>query len=361
MNRLQGNRALLCLIGTGTAVLLFCYPTVCREAAAQGLQLCGGPLLIGIFPFLIVSNIIVASDCAGILAFPFRPIACLLGCKTPAGAAVLLLGALGGFAPAAVCAARMCDTEELTSDSAAILLAAAAVSSPAFVILSVGEIMLGSRRLGVWLYLTQLLAAYVSTVLYRLVFRSREQHTIAALLRTETASGFPLSVAWSLSDAVGSAALIFLKLSAFVVYFRIVSAGLSEALPKDYSVLPELFLELSSGCSAAAQRPANAVYWCCAVLSLQSLSVLLQIRAICPQKLSLKPLLAIRPLHLLLSLLFLKATLSNNAAAEVYNSLETHVILLPRLSPACSLLLFAVCVITCNQLCCTLQASQKTL
>ena len=51
----------LFLLGAATAVLVFAAPQTCIEALQQGLALCGGPLLVSLFPFLVVSALIMRS------------------------------------------------------------------------------------------------------------------------------------------------------------------------------------------------------------------------------------------------------------------------------------------------------------
>ena len=44
-----------------TAALPFAAPEACAQALGQGLRLCGGPLLLSLFPFLIVSTLLARS------------------------------------------------------------------------------------------------------------------------------------------------------------------------------------------------------------------------------------------------------------------------------------------------------------
>ena len=78
---------------------------------------------------------------------------------------MLLIGALGGFAPAAVAASEAVRTGQLTSRQASALLPACVCSGPSFVILTVGQQMLGSRAVGVRLFAAQLLAGYLTAAL----------------------------------------------------------------------------------------------------------------------------------------------------------------------------------------------------
>lgn len=385
---------LLCFAAAATVFLLFAQPDACRAAAAEGLALCGGPLLLGIFPFLIVSGLVVGSGCAPLLALPFRPLARLLGCKSKSAAAVLLIGGLGGFAPAAAATAGLYRRGELEQTEAGLLLAAAVGSSPSFVMLSVGQGMLGSLAVGVRLYLCQLAAAYLAVFLYarllpalghlRRMVRCRLikgasspiaqplEGTAAAFSSSDAArrTGVPDAAGSfpsaglhpvTLASAIGDGAAAYIRLCGFIVYFRILAGGAAAFLPARLAFLPAMLLEISSGCSLAAPVPRWGAYLCCAALSLQGLSVLLQIRSICPAELPLRPLLAIRPLHLCLSLLLFYCSLQNQQAEAVYSSLEQRVIALPRMPLSRGLLLFALCLLLCGRLCRALQAAQKRL
>ena len=55
-----------------TAGLLpFAAPERCAQALREGLALCGGSLLLSLFPFLIVSTLLIQCPAAGVLGLPF--------------------------------------------------------------------------------------------------------------------------------------------------------------------------------------------------------------------------------------------------------------------------------------------------
>ena len=155
------------LLGTaiGTAGLVFAAPQCCARALQQGLALCGGPLLVSLFPFLIVSALLMRCGAGQVLGFVFRPVARLIGVRSPAAGGVLLIGFLGGFAPAAAAVAEAVRSRELTPQEASALLPACICSGPSFVILTAGEQLLGSRVLGIRLFAAQVLAGYLTAAL----------------------------------------------------------------------------------------------------------------------------------------------------------------------------------------------------
>lgn len=100
------QRVVLLGAAIGTAGLVFAAPQCCARALQQGLALCGGPLLVSLFPFLIVSVLLMRCGAGQVLGFVFRPVARLIGVRSPAAGGVLLIGFLGGFAPGSGCGGR---------------------------------------------------------------------------------------------------------------------------------------------------------------------------------------------------------------------------------------------------------------
>ena len=336
------RRGVLLALAGYTAFLVFAAPQRCADALQAGLRLCGGPLLVSLFPFLIVSALAAGCGAGQWLGFVFRPAARLMGIRAKGAGGVLLIGALGGFAPAAVAASEAVRTGQLTSRQASALLPACVCSGPSFVILTVGEQMLGSRALGVRLFAAQLLAGYLTAALL-----CRMQGGAGQCLPAK-AEEIPLP---TLDAVVAQAAVTYLTLCGFVLYFRLLAAGAEALLPKPWSVLPAMLLEVCSGCDCASRTGLWASTLCCAALSMQGASVLLQVRTICPPEVSLGPLLAARVLHLPLSLaLFWLVVPGTEQAVQAFSTLSGRVAVMHRVPLDCALLVFAVCCITVAEL-----------
>lgn len=202
--------------------------------------------------------------------------------------------------------------------------------------------MLGSRALGVRLFAAQLLAGYL---------------TAAVLCRMRGGAGQCLPAKAeeipppTLDAVVAQAAVTYLKLCGFVLYFRLLAAGAETLLPKPWSVLPAMLLEVCSGCDCASRTGLWASTLCCAALSVQGASVLLQVRTICPPEVSLGPLLAARVLHLPLSLaLFWLVMPGTEQAVQAFSTLSGRVVIMHRVPLDCALLAFAVCCIAVAEL-----------
>lgn len=332
----------LALAAVLTGVLPFAAPGACAAALAEGLALCGGGLLASLFPYLIVSVLLVRSGAAGVLGAFLTPAARLCGVRARAAGGVLLMGLVGGFAPAANAAAEAVRAGELTPGEAAALLPACICSGPSFVVLTVGGEMLGSMGLGVRLFLAQVLAGYLAAFLLRLGRRtSKPAPVVQGTTRPAPAA------AGGIDQVIANAAVAYLKLCGFVLYFRFLAAGLGALLPGGAATTLAMVLEVCSGCDLAARSGRWAAWLCCAALSLQGASVLLQIRTLCPKEISFRPLLTARLLHLPLSLGLFRLFLPGGAA-DVFSTLPPQVVPLRRVPPDCAALAFlGCCLVVC--------------
>ena len=122
-------------------------------------------------------------------------------------------------------------------------------------------------------------------------------------------------------------------------------------MPTGAGTLCAILLEVCSGCDLASRTGQWGSLLCCAALSVQGLSVLLQVRTICPAEISLRPLLAARAVHLPLSVaLFWLGSTVPVQAVQTFTTLTERVVVLRRVPLDCALLAFAVCCITVEEL-----------
>lgn len=331
------------LLAGGTIWLVFSQPECCAQTLHEGLLLCGGPLLVSLFPFLIVSSLLMQCGAGELLGFLFQPIARLVGIRSRAAGGVLLIGFLGGFAPAANAVAEAVRAKELTPAEASALLPACICSGPSFVILTVGEQLLGSRTAGICLFAAQVLAGWLTAALLcRVCGRLKPLPAPLAATQTEPPP--------ALDAILAQAAVNYLKLCGFVLYFRLLAAGCGLLLPAALAPFPAMLLEVCSGCDYAARTGLWASGLCCAALSVQGASVLLQVRTLCPPEVSLRSLLWGRALHLPLSLALFYLGLPERAV-ESFTTLCARVVPMQRVPTDCALLVFAVCCITACEAC----------
>lgn len=338
-----GKKAVLEGAALLTAVLPFWAPEACAQALKEGLRLCGGPLLLSLFPFLIVSTLFVRTGAGDLLGILLRPLARLAGARAPSGGGVLLMGLTGGFAPAANAASQAVRSGKLSPGEAAALLPACICSGPSFVILTVGQGMLGQTGVGVRLFAAQAVAGLLSAAVLCRVFRHPQ--TMDRPCIDLSGSLPPLR----LDTVIADAAVNYCKLCGFILYFRLLVGGLGGIVP-GLRLLAAMILEVCSGCDLASQTGRWASWLCCAAISLQGTSVLMQVRTICPQEISFRPLLISRLLHLPLSLgLFRLLLWLPGGTVTAGAGLDQTPVILRRVPPDCAvLILLGCCLLVCH-------------
>ncbi len=332
---------LLLLLG-----LLAFFPAQSAQGITQGLVCCGQRVIPALFPFFVISDLLMSSPAAGWLGVLARPYTRFgLGIRDKEAPAALILSWLGGFAVAAKTVSRLYEDGRVSRSQAELLLVCAVGSSPAFVVNTVGLLMLHSVRLGICLFFALFLSSLACGLLIARIFPFPS--TQAFCRKAEQKAVQPAG----LVPAVGRAVSTTLTVCGFVLFFSCVSNCLQTVLAQLVPISPaarfvsDAFLEVTGGCLSGSRLPAAfAPIACCTALSILSLSVFLQVRALASRELSLDLLLWSRPLHLAFSLLFLRLLLRFvPASSDVISTLADQVISQSRLAPDSALVLFALC------------------
>lgn len=333
----QGAAALAML------ALLFACPLASIEGIRAGLAGCAGQVVPALFPFFVISSLVAASPLAKVLGFALWPYTRYgLGIEDSRAATALLLAWLGGFAVAARVIGQLYEAGAVSRRQAQLLLVCGVGSGPAFVVNTAGCLMLGSPRLGWCIFAALLLANLATGLLARFLPAAKEN----ACRAPAQAGPDETDQAFGLVPAVRGAVQSMLTVCGFVVFFSFLSAVTGVFLPPSPAARAILaaLLEVTGGCAqAGGLGGAAAVYGCCAALSALSLSVFLQVRALLHRDVSLVPLAAARPAHLLLSLGALRLLLRLVPGAAAAAAAGERLILRSRTPPDAALVLFALC------------------
>lgn len=323
----------------GLTGLLILQSPAAAQAALEGLRLCGKQLIPALFPFFVVSNLLMGQEGASALAVPLKPITRLLGLKSKQAPLILLLSWCGGYGVCARVIREALERKQLTRRDAQLLLLLGTTSSPGFAIGAVGGGLLGNLTLGLYFYLACLAGNFVCGVLWSLFLPSDKTTGPEISFHNST----------TLSQSIQSAVQACLTVCGCVVFFRVLSAlcillvGLDGVSGAFLSGL----LEVSSGCAALAALGGKiGVYGCCGALSLLSGSVFLQMGSLLAGSCSLRCLMYSRPVHLAVSLAVLDFLLRvHPQTAPVYSSLAPQLILTSRTAPDTALLIFGMCCV----------------
>lgn len=266
------------LLGFACILLLLTRADSAVIAAGHGLSLCTRTVIPALFPFMVCSELLVASGGATLLGRALaRPMQAVLGVPG-AAACPVLLGALCGFPVGARAVAALYDQGALTARQCTRLLTFINNPSSAYLISAVGVSLLGSRRLGLLLLGTSLFLSFVTALVTRPLFGKQEPTPMPQADLQVSADVFV--------GAVSSAAGGMLSVCALVVFFSAIlgaARDLIGELPQEIFALVYGAVELSGGMAEAAKisDPIKAAMACAFLSGWSGLSVLCQIGTAC--------------------------------------------------------------------------------
>ncbi len=225
MDMKKRGRTDLFLILCGILIWFLTDAARIRLWAAEALILCGKSVIPALFPFLVVSSLLVSLGFGEWLS-PY-----LAGLMTPLfrlpglASSALVLGLVGGYPIGAQTAADLYRQHLLTREETERLLTFCNNSNPVFLISVLGAGVFGSARTGVWLWLIHVLSA----LLVGLIFRGRG--TAADRRRPPPVPCRAVSLPAALVAAVRNSAGGMLSVCAFVTLFYVVAAPLKALGP----------------------------------------------------------------------------------------------------------------------------------
>lgn len=362
-----------------TFVLLFAAacvvlrPSVAASGVLRGLGLCYQTVIPALFPFMVLSRLLLESPAAQWFGLLLRPYTRLLGLREKKAPAALLCGLLGGFACGAQAVDALYRSGRLRRDEAALLLVCAIGSGPGFVVGGVGALMLGRAGAGRLLLAAQVGASLLCgagaaccAALQRGRAPAFSPHGMrrAAVACAGTAANSPkrppsLKTAAETPKApqsgfvfaVRSAVEATAALCGYVTLFSFFAAiAVPESAPPLLRFFAMLPLEVTGACRAACE---TAGAWrselCCAALSVMGASVFFQVRALTAPEISLAPLLCSRLAHLPLALLLFRAlTRLFPGALAAGATLDAAILPAVRMPPDVMAVLFVLAALSCG-------------
>lgn len=154
--------ALLCC-----AVAMICRPKEISAAVQEGMELCYNVIIPSLFPFFILTSLVISLGLAGYLGRLMEPIMRPLFRLSGACAAPLALGFIGGYPVGARAALTLYESGGCTKSEAERLLAFCNNSGPAFIFGVVGAGVFGDTRVGLLLCLVHALASFCVGLVFR--------------------------------------------------------------------------------------------------------------------------------------------------------------------------------------------------
>lgn len=207
----------LALLCAGLALIL--YPTQSMDAGRQGLQLCFNVIIPSLFPFFVLSSLVVELGMARYLGRAVEGLMWPLFRVSGAGACALVLGFVGGYPIGARTAINLYEKGLCSKTEAKRMLAFCNNSGPAFILGVVGTGVFGSSIIGLLLYLAHIAASLCVGILFRFYGSADTRSTVipSSAPQFQTTR---LSTAFTAS--VKNSFVSVLNICAFVVFFAVV-------------------------------------------------------------------------------------------------------------------------------------------
>lgn len=229
-------------------LLLMCLYLLFSETASRsvlaGLSLCGKTLLPSLFPILVLCGLLQRSGMVEAIGRKLSPIFRFLFGISGDFAVPMLTGALCGFPAGAAGVALLVGQGRHSKAECRRGLLLASSASPAFLIVGVGEGMLGDKRLGAALYLIQL-----SAILLVGFLLARVEGTRVTPSRPPSSACLPFATSFRLSLKESVEAM--LSICGAVLFFAGMTGILSSLpfLSPTALCLGVAFCELTAGVS----------------------------------------------------------------------------------------------------------------
>ena len=212
--------ALALLVATAGLVAA---PGEAIEGAKDGLLLCFNVIVPSLFPFFVLSSLVVDLGLAAYLGRALEGLMRPLFRVSGSCAAAVALGFIGGYPVGARTALQLYEQGLCSKTEAERLLAFCNISGPAFILGVVGAGIFGDSRVGLLLYLTHALASLLVGLLFRFYGGGRVGRACGQRPKPIRTVTLPAAFTGAVSRALQST----LNICAFVVFFAVVLRLLS--------------------------------------------------------------------------------------------------------------------------------------
>ena len=256
------------------------YSELCAKGVSRGIELAVSKLIPSLFPFMVISEIIVNSSASELLSkFLGKPFSKLFSISCEGGAA-FAFGMLFGFPVGILFALGLYEDGRIDRREFARLSLFVSMPSPAFFISAVGEGLFGSLKLGIALYLCAFLANVIVGIATRGMFSKIEKEYFCLRGRGEKKRKNNAFI-----SAVTASARSLFSISIFVVFFSMIGEVVEYLLAPYvnneffYSLLVGI-MEMTGGVAKASALGEAGVPIAAAILGFSGISVLCQFIAV---------------------------------------------------------------------------------
>lgn len=208
---------LICLALFAAVAALVVFPKDTVDAAGNGVKLCFNVIIPSLFPFFVLSTMIVELGITRFMGRVLQPVMRPVFNVGGACAAAFVLGFVGGYPVGAKTVITLYENGSCSRAEAERLLSFCNNSGPAFIFGVVGAGIFSSSAVGIMLYLAHTLASVLVGIMFRHWGSAEEKRKGARLPQAP-----PKRFAAAFTDSVKSAFQTTLNICGFVIFFTVI-------------------------------------------------------------------------------------------------------------------------------------------
>lgn len=230
----KGVKAVPLLLSAVFLGLVILNPRLCTRGAVDGILLAGRVIIPSLFPFTACVLFIMRSGGENLFSFA-KPFTKRVLHISPDLFSVMLLSLIGGYPVGAKLLNEAVKSGRISAENAGIMLNYCVNAGPAFVVLAVGEGIIGSKAVGYIMLCAHIISSLILSVAFGFFIKEEKEKPPVKTAALGTAENFTASV----SDA---ASAVF-SVCAYVVLFSAITKYVgfyADKIPALKYVLPLL-------------------------------------------------------------------------------------------------------------------------
>ena len=239
-------RFVLCIFAVIVFVTaFFISPETVIGGVSNGLKLCAASIIPSLFPFIVLSDYLIRSKSVEMFGRFLEPITkSVFRLPGSAGCAVIM-SLVGGYPVGAGMIAKLLENGNISQGQAKRMMLFCVNAGPAFVIGTVGTVMLSNRKAGIILYLSMI----VSALAMGAFFRFFDSSTI------EIKTKKPEFKSGVLNQSVTNGINSMFNLCAWVLLFSCINALIENFdIPANIMTWIKMITEVTGGCITASGK-----------------------------------------------------------------------------------------------------------
>ena len=240
--------------------IILILPKSSMEAAKRGLLLWFNVIIPTLFPFILLSNIIVNSNLINYINYFFTPIMSKVFGLPGASGYAFITGLLSGYPVGAKITADLLSKNVITLSQAQYMLTFCNNASPMFIIGFIATGLLDNSYIGILMLFVIYIANLITAFIYRIIYSKQLPHNVK---KSRNLSSYKSKVInFSLfDDCIMNAISLIVKIGGYIIFFSIILNCLN-ILPIGNSVAKDFIfstVELSNGVKLLADNNSTLI------------------------------------------------------------------------------------------------------